>query len=87
MIFQLFSLQGKFHYKWCVLIVCPVSIKSERGRVYNGGPITGYRDTGYLRKNYRDTGCCKKMYWDIHQELSSQDFLAFQLIKIIFKII
>ena len=28
----------------------------------NGGPIWGYRDTGYLRKNYRHTGYCKKRY-------------------------
>ena len=54
MIFQLFSLQGMFHCKWCVLIVCPVSIKSERGMVYNGGPITGYRDKGEKIIGIRD---------------------------------
>ena len=43
----------------------------------------GIRDTE--GKHYRDTVYCKKIYWDIQRERSSQDFLTFQLTKIILK--
>ena len=50
-------------------------------------PHKGYRDMGYLEKNIgtRDTEGKIIGIWDIQGELSAQNFLTFQLMKLILK--
>jgi len=35
------------------------------GKIHDGGPIWGFRDTGYLGKKLMGYGIFKKKFWDI----------------------
>ena len=43
------------------------------GKIHDGDPIWGFRDTGYLGKKLTGYGIFKKKFWDI--ELKSFHFL------------
>ena len=43
------------------------------GKIHDGGPIWGFRDTGYLGKKLTGYGIFKKKFWDF--ELKSFHYL------------